>query len=425
MTLSGMKDDAWAQDDLDGSGSLQDPDWQALYLQFQCNHALGTVPYRWESSRDYKEAQLLEVTFEDLRIVVLGCSYLHDTVISGADKAHTLKMAMGIDDGLLMEYFGKLGKAVLVRETDAEWELLVPHCLLPHVRFKERVVARWRRHTHMPVTDKWCDMANPEEWMEWHEGFKPPCISEVSTEQLLQVEACLAGVSDITCLGISRSAAPQTGLEAETTDVSLSSPVPNVNLHESEVPGFWLALDFLNEESEARLIAAIDQGIWKLNRAQTRRVQMFGVKHDDQYRVHAKAPLTELPSFASTLIDDIHALVAEHFPSHAGYMYKLGTTKLTELFVNEYDARSSLQFHTDHNLTYEDMIIGISLGADSILRFENQNYKYAVKLARQSAYFMTGPSRVDYKHGMLEGDCLGPRRVSLTFRVVRESAIIK
>jgi len=108
------------------------------------------VPYRWESQvRDYREAQLTEVTFEDLHVVVLNRTLLHDGNVSGADKAAVAKVAAGINEGLLMEGLGRKGKAALVRETESEWELLVPHCLLPHLKFQERVVTRWRRHTHM------------------------------------------------------------------------------------------------------------------------------------------------------------------------------------------------------------------------------------------------------------------------------------
>merc|ERR1712046_360370 len=97
------------------------------------------------------------------------------------------------------------------------------------------------------------------------------------------------------------------------------------------------------------------------NRDGTRRVQMYGVRHDEQYQVHAKALVTPLPRFATRLVSKIHDFVSCHFPDHLGYMYQLGTDKLTELFVNEYDPSSSLQFHTDHKITFEEMIVGISV----------------------------------------------------------------
>ena len=63
-TLSSYNDGggAAASDDLDGDGSLQHREWRALYTQFQREHVLGTVPYRWE--KEHVEATLVAVTFE-------------------------------------------------------------------------------------------------------------------------------------------------------------------------------------------------------------------------------------------------------------------------------------------------------------------------------------------------------------------------
>eukprot|EP00931_Biecheleriopsis_adriatica_P115447 TRINITY_DN91231_c0_g1_i1.p1 TRINITY_DN91231_c0_g1~~TRINITY_DN91231_c0_g1_i1.p1 ORF type:complete len:455 (-),score=84.30 TRINITY_DN91231_c0_g1_i1:159-1391(-) len=410
MTLASIKDDAWAQDDLDGRGSLQHPDWQALYMQFQRRHVLGTVPYRWDSRvRDYREAQLIKAAFEDVQVVSLEGELFHDISVSAEEKALAAKSVLQIKDGLLMETLGQMGKVALVRETQFEVELLVPHCLLPRMKFKEQVLVRWRRHLHLPVTDKWCEVSQATEWKSWREGLEPDGIVD-----LPQVGEAVTNKNE----------APHEDGCAEQ-DKSCSCPQ---QLLQSDVPGLVLAVNFLNEEQEATLIAAIDESAWMYNRAQTRRVQMYGVKHDAQYRVCAKAPVTPLPPFAHGLVNKIHDYVTEHFPNHVRYMFKLGASKVTELFVNEYSAGSSLQFHTDHNVTYEEMIVGISLGADSLLRFqecEREDNERVVRLPQRSAYFMTGPSRTDYKHGIREGDVLGLRRVSLTFRVVRESAIIK
>jgi len=209
MTLAEMKNNAWEEDDLDGRGSLQHPDWQAIYMQFQRSHVLGTVPYRWESQvMDYKEAQLMEVTFEDLKIVSLDGSVFHDASVSADDKARAAKLALQIQDGLLMQRLGEMGKVALVRETEDEWELLVPHCLLAHLTFRERVLVRWKKHMQMPVTDKWCDASQPAVWMQWREGMEPDCIpdlpvfgaTEVSDMASPQGEAEVGAIEQ-SCLG--------------------------------------------------------------------------------------------------------------------------------------------------------------------------------------------------------------------------------
>lgn len=411
--LSAIVDDAWAQDDLDGKGSLQHEDWQALYMQFQSDHVLGTVPYRWESNvNDYREAQLMKVTFEGLSVVMLNGNCFHRSDLSAAEKAGIAKRALGIN-GLLMHELGKRGKAALVQESESEWELLVPHCLLPSLVFQERVVARWRRHPQFPEAKLWCDARWPDMWAEWSQDCEHACVPSVSEDLLSEVFS--------SCLNTTCNSEPKSKV-----DVAPKQALANGSaLEQTEVPGLWVLPGFVSEDIESELVAAVDQAEWKLNRAQTRRVQMYGVKHDDQYRVHAKSDATPLPLFAEKLIDGIQLILSESFPEHLTYMHRLGITKLTELFINEYDRCSDLQFHIDHIVTYEDMIVGVSLASDSVFRFRNSEFEHVVKLPRRSAYFMTGKSRTDYKHGMLEGDCKGPRRISMTFRVVAASAIKK
>ena len=63
--------DEMVNGDLDGRA--QPPalsDWMALYTQFQCDHVLGTVPYRWE--KEDSEATLVEVRFTNpVDVIVL------------------------------------------------------------------------------------------------------------------------------------------------------------------------------------------------------------------------------------------------------------------------------------------------------------------------------------------------------------------
>ena len=56
-------------------------------------------------------------------------------------KAGACKVVLGVSyDSPLMETLGSFGKAALVRETEEEWELLIPHALLNRLSFSERVV---------------------------------------------------------------------------------------------------------------------------------------------------------------------------------------------------------------------------------------------------------------------------------------------
>lgn len=196
---------------------------------------------------------------------------------------------------------------------------------------------------------------------------------------------------------------------------------------QTTVPGLWLCEDFLTIEKELDLLTAIDQQPWKSNRQGTRRVQMYGPHHDQRFRVWKDSPITPLPAFAADVVKSILDLATDVLPEHY-YLFELENNRLTELFVNEYGREAELQFHTDHNLTYEEAIVGISLWSDAALRFrEVGTGKFAehiVDLPRRSCYLMTGRSRTEFQHGMLPGDCHGDRRVSLTFRVVSAANIL-
>lgn len=135
-------------------------DWRALYTQFRRDHALGTVPYKWEQGCSY--CTLVEVRFrQPLRVLVLEGELMHREDVSGEAKAAAVRAKLAekvgeVVGGLpLMERLGSLGYVALVRETACEWELVIPHALLGSLAFSERFVARFERDVTMPVTRRW------------------------------------------------------------------------------------------------------------------------------------------------------------------------------------------------------------------------------------------------------------------------------
>jgi len=161
-------------DDLDGEGSTQLSDWQALYTQFQADHVLGTVPYRWERG-GYDEAILMEGTVASaMNVLVIHGDLLHSGQLSGVEKAQIIKGKLNMEPkDPLMKALGNQGMAACVKETEDEWELIVPHNLLARLEIRERVVARFRRHKAFPVTAQWCWEGQP--WQPWDE-LDPPAI---------------------------------------------------------------------------------------------------------------------------------------------------------------------------------------------------------------------------------------------------------
>lgn len=161
-------------------------DWRAIYTQFTRSHVLGTVPYRWEA---HLEAMLVTVTFESpLDIVVIGGSLMSNTGTCGAEKAKAIKGNLGVDQTRpLMHTLGAQGKVALVKETDTEWELVLPHNLLSGkdgLRYSERRVAIFKRGADMPVTQSWCpwpqSTGSALHWHRWVEGNEPICIPDLA-----------------------------------------------------------------------------------------------------------------------------------------------------------------------------------------------------------------------------------------------------
>ena len=168
------------KDDLDGTDSLQHAEWRALYTQFQADHVLGTVPYRWE--KGHAEAVLIEATLASVEIVEIDGPILHDGSVSGGEKAAAVKEKLGLPAAEpLMEALGRLGKTALVRETEDEWELIVPHALLDKLSLTERVVARFRKHPNMSITHTWRAESDVSSmWHAWVEGStRPACVTDL------------------------------------------------------------------------------------------------------------------------------------------------------------------------------------------------------------------------------------------------------
>ena len=173
------------KDDLDGTDSLQHAEWRALYTQFQADHVLGTVPYRWE--KGHAEAVLTEATLASVDIVEIDGPILHDGSVSGGEKAAAVKEKLGLPAAEpLMEALGRLGKTALVRETEDEWELIVPHALLDKLSLTERVVARFRKHPNMSITHTWRAESDVSGiWHAWVEGStRPACVTDLDMSWL-------------------------------------------------------------------------------------------------------------------------------------------------------------------------------------------------------------------------------------------------
>lgn len=175
--------------------NVQQSDWRALYTQFQRQHVLGTLPYRWEQAT---HATLVEVTFQNLDILVMDGPFLYSGHVSGERKASIIKEKLGItSDKALMHELGNQGKAALIRETEHEWELVISHEWVDRMKrcdasasdveshdddddkdetsttpmyYSERVVAQFERHPTMPITRRWrVGGGSDSSWQRWND----------------------------------------------------------------------------------------------------------------------------------------------------------------------------------------------------------------------------------------------------------------
>jgi len=193
----------------------------------------------------------------------------------------------------------------------------------------------------------------------------------------------------------------------------------------SQVDGLFVFHNFLTPSEETELVGIIDdatQSVWLSNRSKTRRVQMFGPKHNSDYKISRHAEITPLPKYVAQLAPKIARLLQTEMKNNKACTQvtaqQLANSEQTELFVNEYKINDELQFHTDHRSTYLEPIVGISLLSECVLSFRKGRRIERAVIPRNSVYIMTGASRYDWQHGIERGNVKGERRVSLTFRLV-------
>ena len=155
-------------------------DWRALYTQFHREHVLGTIPYRWES--EATEARLVKVTFDALNVIVLDGELFHDGAVSGLAKARAVKEHLGLDQSKpVMAALGEQHKVALVRETATDWELVISHELLRSLRFSEEMVADFKRHPQLPITNRWRQVKDGVDckWESWNDTALPAKVTEL------------------------------------------------------------------------------------------------------------------------------------------------------------------------------------------------------------------------------------------------------
>ena len=97
---------------------------------------------------------------------------MHRTDVKSGEKAYAVKLQLGMDQFTpLVESVGKKGQLLAVKETQEEWEIVLPHNILTSLEFTERVLGRFYRHKAKPVVSKWAP--HGKDWQDYF-GYDEP-----------------------------------------------------------------------------------------------------------------------------------------------------------------------------------------------------------------------------------------------------------
>lgn len=129
---------------------------------------------------------------------------------------------------------------------------------------------------------------------------------------------------------------------------------------EMGIPGIFLIHDFVSEQEEHELLAAVDERPWQ--GLMKRRVQHYGYEFMYKTRnIDTKQYLGQLPVFLSQMLNRM-ALLPEVIQTE-------NSLPLDQLTVNEYPAGVGLSPHIDTHSAFQGCILSLSLAGPCIMEF--------------------------------------------------------
>jgi hypothetical protein len=176
--------------------------------------------------------------------------------------------------------------------------------------------------------------------------------------------------------------------------------------------GLTTAADWIDADTEARLIAAIDRTALSPFKFQgwlgKRLTSSFGFQYD-----------FERGQFGATdPIPDWLAPIKTRAAAFAG----LDDALLVQALLIRYDPGAGIGWHRDRPVF--EHVVGISLGVPATLRFRRRTAKgfdrATAPLAPRSIYHLSGEARHDWEHSIAE---MAETRWSITFRSFSEKGL--
>eukprot|EP00026_Physarum_polycephalum_P014404 Phypoly_transcript_14915.p1 GENE.Phypoly_transcript_14915~~Phypoly_transcript_14915.p1 ORF type:complete len:238 (+),score=30.89 Phypoly_transcript_14915:241-954(+) len=197
---------------------------------------------------------------------------------------------------------------------------------------------------------------------------------------------------------------------------------------EERVAGIRVVREFITQEEERKLLAAIDAQEW--NTDIKRRTQQYGAKYDyrTQNASHKEnekrevAPIPDSFEFVTQRLLQQNIYTDEHPPD--------------QLIINEYTKGQGILHHIDAPKLWGPIVSTLSIGSPAVMEFrkpkkEDPTGKHTVDiiLEPRSIVVLTGPARYDWQHGIAKTVSFNwkgvkytrpddYRRISLTFRTI-------
>lgn len=172
--------------------------------------------------------------------------------------------------------------------------------------------------------------------------------------------------------------------------------------------GLLVSSDFISTDQEKDIINWLDRQQW--SNQLSRRTQHYGYNYD-----YTTGALSKTKDLSGPLLEI------------SNYLKQIGIINAEQCIVNEYFRDQGIAPHIDRN-SFGPVIVGISIGDDTVMKFEKENQVFECFLPARSLLVMKGPSRNFWKHSISKGttfkndkgeNVIKPknyRRISLTFR---------
>ena len=180
---------------------------------------------------------------------------------------------------------------------------------------------------------------------------------------------------------------------------------------DGEIKGLSWIPDMISVSYESYLIKEIDALPW--NCSLRRRVQQYGYEYD-YFSRRVKERIAPLPPFAVRLCEDL----LEH---------KLISILPNQLIINEYKNGQGISKHIDSS-EFDEVIFSISVGSPCTIIFRfKKDQQHSFELPARTFLKMENDARHKWTHEIspLEGNGKPVRRISLTFRNVKDAVLLR